>query len=120
MRTEDRPDMTVEYEMLAPTPRPAGAATGPADTGAHRAVGRSPVSAGPPDLPPLLCWAFYAFIFSLPVETIGIGIPVSGTRFLGYFFFLLALFHPGVAFGHIPTALGWFGLYLLAYATLGM
>jgi O-antigen ligase len=110
--------MTVEFE----TPSLTTGSVSAAATGRHRVAWRSPAAAGPADVPLPLSWAFYAFVFALPVETIGLGmgIPASGTRILGYFFFLVALLYPGVSFRRIPTALGWFGLYLLVYAVLGM
>jgi O-antigen ligase len=69
---------------------------------------------------PALRWAYYAFIFSLPIEMIAIGVDVSATRFIGYFFFLMALLNPGVCFRRIPTAQWWFGAFVCIYAILGM
>jgi O-antigen ligase len=78
------------------------------------------VSASPPGVKPLLCWALCAFVASLPFERIRVGIPVSPTRLVGYCFFLLALLSAGVCFRRFPKALGWFGLYAGTYALLGL
>jgi O-antigen ligase len=93
--------------------------TGPAEA-KRRAAERTAALAESRHVKPSLCWAYYAFIFSLPIEMVSIGIPVSVTRLIGYFFFLMALLNPGVSFRRIPTALWWFGAYVCTYAILGL
>jgi O-antigen ligase len=99
--------MDLNIATLSPTGRPGAQASTRAFAEESR-VNRS------------LCWAYYAFIFSLPVEAVGTGIPVSVTRFVGYFFFLVALLNPGICFRRIPTAQWWFGAYVCIYALLGL
>src|SRR6266568_1224830 len=101
------------------TERPVARETGAADAEGRAAEWTGALEESL-DVRPSLCWAYYAFIFTLPIEMLSVGIPVSATRFIGYFFFLMALLNPGICFRRIPTALWWFGAYLCTYAILGL
>jgi O-antigen ligase len=97
---------------------PGGPAGGPASAPRHDTA--PGVSVAPAGVSRPLAWAFYLFVSSLPVESTGIGVPVSATRFAGYLLVLVALLNSAVSFRRIPRALCWFGLYACAYATLGL
>jgi O-antigen ligase len=85
-------------------------------------VGNRTERSGTRALTPALRLAFYAFVCSLPFETMDIGIEVSYiklSKIVGYFFIAVALLHPRVCFRRFPAALGYFLLYLLAFAIFG-
>lgn len=67
---------------------------------------------------PQVRWAFFAVVASLPTEGVGLGIPITAPRILGYVFFLLALLQPRISFRLPPPAFWWFGVYVYLYAAL--
>ncbi|HMG18706.1 MAG TPA: O-antigen ligase family protein [Gemmatimonadales bacterium] len=64
---------------------------------------------------PLVRWAFYVFMFSLPFEWPNRSIPVEVTTLTGMVFLLATLIQPRACFARLPTALWWFGAALYMY-----
>jgi O-antigen ligase len=69
---------------------------------------------------PLVCLAFYAFVFSLPFETVDLGAPVELTTITGCLLILAALFQPLVCFRLPSASFGCFALYLQVWFILGL
>lgn len=67
---------------------------------------------------PVIRFAFYAFVVSLAVETIDIGIPVELTSIFGGLLFLAAFAQPGLFFRQPPAAFLFFILYLCQCAIM--
>jgi O-antigen ligase len=65
--------------------------------------------------PPLVRWAFYLFVASIPFEYPGRTIPVEITTITASLFLLAALIEARVCFAHWPAALWCFGAYLYAF-----
>jgi O-antigen ligase len=71
---------------------------------------------------PVLCWAFYLFIFSIPFEAADIGLDsgvFSLSKFTGYLFIPLALNEWRFCFRRPPGAFWCFLAYLVTFFTLG-
>jgi O-antigen ligase len=90
-------------------------------TGHHRMRSRSDdgVPRGPKTVVRL---AFYAFVFSIPFETVDIGVEsdiLSLSKIIGYLFILAALLQPQVCFRRPPRAFWCFVVYLLFFLALG-
>src|SRR5437868_6330335 len=86
----------------------------------HPARTRSDRVAANPDVHPALRWAFYLFLLSLPIESLGIAdAPVTVTRILGYVLLLASLLQPRACFSWKPAALWWFTAFLGVCAALG-
>jgi len=64
---------------------------------------------------PIVRWAFYAFMFSLPFEWPDRSIPVEVTTLTGVVLLLATLRQPRVCYARLPTALWWFGAALYMY-----
>jgi len=64
---------------------------------------------------PLVRWAFYVFMFSLPFEWPDRSIPVEVTTLTGLVFLAATLIQPRVCYARRPTALWWFGAALYMY-----
>jgi O-antigen ligase len=67
-------------------------------------------------------FAFYAFIFAIPIETLDIGIEsglLSVSSLIGYLFIMVALVQPTVTFGELPRPFWYFVAYLCVFACLG-
>jgi len=67
---------------------------------------------------PLVRWAFYGFVFSIPFEYPPRTIPLEVHTITGSIFLVIALIQPGVCFRKAPKALCWFGVYLFIYLSL--
>lgn len=73
----------------------------------------------------LLQYAFYTFIFSIPLEMLSQNYGVGGsqftiTRMIGVGLILAALNEFQVCFSRVPVAFWWFVVYQLAYLLLGI
>jgi O-antigen ligase len=66
---------------------------------------------------PLVRWAFYLFVFSLPFEYPKRTIPWEITTITCAVYLLAAFLQPRVSLARLPWAVRWFGLYL--YVLLG-
>lgn len=70
-----------------------------------------------------VCYAYYAFIFSIPFEEADIGIG-SGyfavSKMIGYIFILLVPLQPRLCFRSPPRAFWCFAIYLCVYVILGV
>ena len=63
-------------------------------------------------------WAFAVFLFSIPFETLEIGLGqgnFSLSRLTGYVFILVACLQPKTSFRRFPAVFWWFSLYLSVY-----
>ena len=72
---------------------------------------------------PIVRYAFYAFIFAIPIETLDIGIErglVSVSSLIGYLFIAVALLQPTVTFGELPRPFWYFVAYLFVFVCLGI
>src|SRR5215216_4245999 len=72
---------------------------------------------------PIVRQTYYLFIFSIPIETLDIGIEGgwwSLSKIVGYGFLFVALLQPDVCFRTPPKVLRWFALYVVMYVTLGL
>ncbi len=71
----------------------------------------------------MLRYAFYAFIFTIPIETFDIGIQrgvFSLSHLMGYLFIGAALLQPEVSFKRLPSALRFFAAYVLVFTYLAI
>src|SRR5581483_11492680 len=71
---------------------------------------------------PTVRYAFYAFIATIPFETIDIGLErgvFSVSRISGYLFIVAAFLQPQVCFKRPPAIAWWFGAYVGAYLGSG-
>ena len=90
---------------------------------AAAALTRAPLAGRPRTHPPLrvvhpvVRWAFYLFVFSLPFEYPKRTIPWEVTTLTCAAFLLAALLQPRTSFARLPWAVRWFGVYL--YVLLG-
>ncbi len=86
--------------------------------------GQQPNSVGTLTPPlPIVRYAFYAFIFTIPIETLDIGIErgvLSFSSLTGFVFIAVALLQPAVTFGRFPRPFWHFVAYLLVFICLGM
>jgi O-antigen ligase len=67
---------------------------------------------------PIIRWAFAAFLFSIPYETLDAGLSdnaFSLSKLTGYLFIMTALLQPRTSFRRIPLAVWCFGCYLVIY-----
>lgn len=72
---------------------------------------------------PILRFIFYAFIFTIPLETLDVGLEqgvFSISSVIGYLFIAVALLQPTVAFGKLPRPLWYFAAYLFVFLFLGI
>ncbi|MGE5801476.1 MAG: O-antigen ligase family protein [Gemmatimonadota bacterium] len=100
MRAASGPGVTALGAAWAPTARPGViASTNPVGAAVH----------------PLVSWAFYVFMFSLPFEWPDRSIPVEVTTLTGLVFLAATLIQPRVCYARWPTALWWFGAALCMY-----
>ncbi len=67
---------------------------------------------------PIVRWAFYLFVFSIPFEYPPRTIPVEVHTITGAIFLLIALLQPNICFRKAPKAFWWFGIYLFIYLSL--
>lgn len=100
MRVAPARDLTALGTGWASTARPAVVA------------GTNPLGAA---FHPLVRWAFYVFMFSLPFEWPARSIPVEVTTLTGMAFLVATLIQPRACFARRPTALWWFGAALYLY-----
>jgi O-antigen ligase len=66
---------------------------------------------------------FCAFLFSMPFETVDIGLGqgiFSVTKLIGYFFFIAAMMQPSLCFARPPKAVLCFAAYLTTYVLAGV
>jgi O-antigen ligase len=80
-------------------------------------------SLNPVRVDPIIRWAFAAFLFSIPFETLDTGLSdnaFSISKLTGYVFILTAMLQPRTSFRKIPTAVWCFALYLLVYVLAGL
>jgi O-antigen ligase len=71
---------------------------------------------------PSVRFGFYAFIFSIPIETLDVGLEagaISLSGLLGYAFIALAFLQPSLTFGSLPRPLWYFAAYLLVFVFVG-
>lgn len=77
-----------------------------------------------PSLPfPIIRYIFYAFIFTIPIETLDIGIErglFSLSHVMGYLFIGSALLQAKICFKKIPKALPYFAAYVLVFVCLAL
>ena len=65
-------------------------------------------------------YAFYAFVFTLPLQVVNTGIPDIGiSRLIGYALILFAMFNPQLCFASPPKGFKLFAAYLVIYSILG-
>src|SRR5215475_11259233 len=72
-------------------------------------------SLNPVRVDPIIRWAFAAFLFSIPFETLDTGLSdnaFSISKLTGYLFILTAMLQPRTSFRRIPFAIWCFVLYL--------
>lgn len=92
--------MTALGTAWAPTARPGAiASTNPVGAAVH----------------PIVRWAFYVFMFSLPFEWPNRSIPVEVTTLTSLVFLVATLIQPRACFARRPPALWWFGAALYMY-----
>ena len=65
---------------------------------------------------PIVRWAFYLFIATIPFETVNLGVPVEPTAISLGLFFLSLVFQVPLIFRRPPLAYGLFFLYLVIFA----
>ncbi len=65
-------------------------------------------------------WAFYLFVFSIPLEDPQRSIPLEVHTITGALFLLAALLQPRLCFRRPPATVYWFFGFLWIYAALGM
>src|SRR5690349_16211493 len=78
----------------------------------HAAI---PMTAPTPAPSPLVRWAFYLFVLSLPFEYPKRSIPWEVTTLTSAVFLLAAATQPEVTLRRLPWAVRWFAVYLYAY-----
>jgi len=64
---------------------------------------------------PVVRWAFYAFVLSLPFEYPERTLPFDVVTLVGSLFLLATVVQPRACFGQSPWALGWFMAYLFVF-----
>ena len=72
---------------------------------------------------PIVRIAFYAFIFTLPIESLDVGLESSAlslSAVAGYLFLATALLQPAVTFGLPPRPLWYFAAYLSVFVFMGI
>ncbi len=80
-----------------------------------------PFSTGSGRLFPVVRYSYYAFIFSIPIETLDIGIEggvFSISKVIGILFIATALLQPQVCFRNPPRPFWYFLAYILVWASL--
>jgi O-antigen ligase len=78
------------------------------------------IPAGPK---PILRWIFYAFVFAIPFEAVGVGEEGTGftiTKFIGYFLVLATFLQPRLCYRRPPLAFWCFAAYLWVYLCLNL
>src|SRR5215212_2302131 len=65
-------------------------------------------------------WAFYAFIATIPFETVDLGIPVEITTISLLVLFLSLVFQLPLVFQKPPAAYWCFALYFIVFASLSI
>ncbi len=98
--------------------QPLRASSDAARQRAVNVVGMSPASPLP-----IVRYAFYAFIFTIPIETLDIGIErglFSVSHIMGYLFIGAALLQPEVSFKKLPSAFGYFVAYVFVFTCLAI
>jgi hypothetical protein len=81
------------------------------------------LAASPSTPLPILRYGFYAFVFSIPIETLDIGIQrgiFSLSHVVGFLFLGTALLQPDVSFRKIPRALAYFAAYVFIVMCLAV
>jgi O-antigen ligase len=68
-----------------------------------------------PAVSPLIRWALYALMASLPFEYPGRSIPVEIPTLFGSIFLLTTLLQPRLCYATVPWAVVWFAVYLCAF-----
>jgi O-antigen ligase len=71
---------------------------------------------------PIVRYGYYAFVMSIPLETVDIGVQggvLSLSKIVGYLFILIALLQPSICFRKPEQAFWGFALYAAAYVALG-
>lgn len=71
-------------------------------------------------LKPVISWAFYAFMFSLPFETIDLGVPIEITTIFGGLLLLAGLLQPRQCFRSPNGAFWCFAVFLYLFVVLGV
>src|SRR5687768_2180977 len=69
---------------------------------------------------PIVRFAFYGFIVSVPFEYPERTFPLEVHTLTGTLFIFVTLLQPRVCYARIPKALGWFAGYLGVFVLLGM
>jgi O-antigen ligase len=72
---------------------------------------------------PIVRYAFYAFIFAIPIESLDIGIErgvFSVSHIVGYLFIGAALLQPEVSFKKLPSVFGYFVAYVFVFTCLAI
>jgi len=72
---------------------------------------------------PIIRWAFAAFLFSIPFETLEAGLGegyFSLSKLTGYVFILVACLQPKTSFRRFPAAFWCFSLYLAVYVVAAL
>jgi len=67
---------------------------------------------------PIVRWAFYGFVFSIPLEYPPRPIPLEIHTITGVIFMMIALIQPRICFRKAPKAFWWFTVYLFIYMAL--
>src|SRR5437016_942048 len=68
------------------------------------------------DVPGIVRLSLLLFAFSIPFETVDLGVNVTVSKVAGYVLLLVALATPRICFRPMPRALGLFILYVSIYA----
>ncbi len=111
------PNLTPNRLRATPGPELVpGAADGPVT----QRVVRRPAAAPAPRVMTVVRWAFYLFVFSIPLEYPDRTIPLEVHTITGSLFLLVALLQPRLCFRRPPAALLWFSAYLWIYVALGL
>jgi O-antigen ligase len=117
MRSSEAPPAPIREEVRQ------SRSTGFASTSGYRRVAGPRVQRQAVRVHLLLSWAFWVFVFSIPFETIDIGLggqDVSLSKLFGYLFIMATLLQPQASFRSFPHVFWCFALYLTAFFSLGL
>jgi O-antigen ligase len=67
---------------------------------------------------PIVRWAFYGFVLSIPFEYPPRSIPLEVHTITGLIFLVIALLQSGICYRKAPKAFWWYGAYLFIYLSL--
>lgn len=109
---------TESLRSIADYVSPIPVSDGPVASG--RRVKHLSAQCGSTALNPFVSWAFYAFMLSLPFETVDLGVPLEITTIFGGILLLAALLQPRHCFRSPSGAFWCYAIYLYLFSVIAI